>query len=218
QAYVALARRFHPDHIDPRAVDAPEASRRMQEINEAWAVLGDAARRRRLEAERPRPFRPFTTDDADESDPRLAPDVPYRPTAPESPARRAVTMAPVLLLAGSVTVGSLGVTLGYGGLVAICVVLFPLACVGLVRVPLAAAYQAGGASCLSVLTDVEFFGGSADDLRAARRGCDIPILRKDFTVDERDVVEARTMGADAVLLIVAALDDDELRRFLARAD
>lgn len=83
---------------------------------------------------------------------------------------------------------------------------------------LAAAYEAGGAACLSVLTDVEFFGGSADDLRAARRGCGLPILRKDFTVDERDVVGARTMGADAVLLIVAALDDDELRRFLARAD
>lgn len=74
----------------------------------------------------------------------------------------------------------------------------------------AAEYAAGGASCLSVLTDEEFFGGSADDLRAARSAVTIPVLRKDFTVDRRDVCDARLMGADAVLLIVAALDDAEL--------
>ncbi len=75
----------------------------------------------------------------------------------------------------------------------------------------AAAYVAGGASCLSVLTDVEHFGGSIADLQAARAAVAVPVLRKDFTVDPRDVCDARIMGADAVLLIVAALDDDELR-------
>jgi indole-3-glycerol phosphate synthase len=78
---------------------------------------------------------------------------------------------------------------------------------------LARAYQAGGAVCLSVLTDGEFFGGSPADLAAARDATDLPVLRKDFTVDERDVCDARIMGADAVLLIVAALSDEELRRF-----
>jgi indole-3-glycerol phosphate synthase len=78
---------------------------------------------------------------------------------------------------------------------------------------LAGTYQAGGASCLSVLTDVEFFGGSVADLQAARAACGLPVLRKDFTVDRRDVVDARLMGADAVLLIAAALSDDELRTF-----
>jgi indole-3-glycerol phosphate synthase len=78
-------------------------------------------------------------------------------------------------------------------------------------------YVAGGASCLSVLTDEEFFGGSVEDLRAAREASGLPVLRKDFTVTETDVVDTRLMGADAVLLIVAALNDEELARFLARA-
>jgi indole-3-glycerol phosphate synthase len=78
-------------------------------------------------------------------------------------------------------------------------------------------YEAGGASCLSVLTDEEFFGGSVLDLQAARDACGLPVLRKDFTVADVDVVDARLMGADAVLLIAAALDDDELARFGARA-
>ena len=82
---------------------------------------------------------------------------------------------------------------------------------------LAALYRDGGATCLSVLTDVEHFGGSPDDLQAARGAVDIPVLRKDFTVSEADVCDARIMGADCVLLIVAALSDDELERFTALA-
>lgn len=82
---------------------------------------------------------------------------------------------------------------------------------------LAKAYADGGATCLSVLTDAEFFGGSPSDLGEARAATELPVLRKDFTVSERDVCDARIIGADAVLLIVAALDDDELGRFLALA-
>jgi len=78
---------------------------------------------------------------------------------------------------------------------------------------LARSYAAGGASCLSVLTDEEHFGGSAADLAAARGAVDLPVLRKDFTVSANDVVDARLMGADAILLIVAALDDAELTDF-----
>lgn len=78
-------------------------------------------------------------------------------------------------------------------------------------------YEAGGASCLSVLTDADFFGGSAADLAAARAGCSLPVLRKDFTVGPLDVVDARLMGADAVLLIVAALTDAQLASLLELA-
>jgi indole-3-glycerol phosphate synthase len=84
---------------------------------------------------------------------------------------------------------------------------------GLVPARLAHAYAQGGARCLSVLTDAEFFGGSARDLAQARAATTLPALRKDFTVAEADVCDARIMGADAVLLIVAALDDGELRAF-----
>ncbi|MEX0848354.1 MAG: indole-3-glycerol phosphate synthase TrpC [Ilumatobacteraceae bacterium] len=75
---------------------------------------------------------------------------------------------------------------------------------------MAATYERGGASCLSVLTDVDFFGGSVADLQAARAACSLPVLRKDFTVSLHDVCDTRLMGADCVLLIAAALTRDEL--------
>ncbi|MEX2293159.1 MAG: indole-3-glycerol phosphate synthase TrpC [Acidimicrobiales bacterium] len=88
---------------------------------------------------------------------------------------------------------------------------------GLDPASIGSAYERGGATCLSVLTDVTFFGGSPADLAAARAAVGIPVLRKDFTVDLRDVCDARLMGADAVLLIVAALDDGELTSMHALA-
>ena len=78
---------------------------------------------------------------------------------------------------------------------------------------MSALYEQGGASCLSVLTDEHFFGGSVEDLQVARASTSLPVIRKDFTVSEFDVVDARLMGADCVLLIAAALTDKELSRF-----
>ncbi len=79
---------------------------------------------------------------------------------------------------------------------------------------LAHAYAKGGARALSVLTDVPHFAGSMNDLREARAAVSLPILRKDFTVSENDVIDCAEMGASAVLLIVAALEVEELRRFM----
>jgi indole-3-glycerol phosphate synthase len=82
---------------------------------------------------------------------------------------------------------------------------------------IAKSYQQGGASCLSVLTDIDFFQGSDEYLIAARNACDLPVIRKDFIIAPYQVYEARAMGADCILLIVAVLDNQTLNQLYSLA-
>lgn len=81
----------------------------------------------------------------------------------------------------------------------------------------ARAYAAGGAACLSVLTDRDYFQGHEDYLVAARAACDLPVIRKDFLIDPWQVEESRAIGADAILIIVSALDDGQMAEIEAAA-
>ena len=83
---------------------------------------------------------------------------------------------------------------------------------------IAASYQAGGAACMSVLTDADFFQGHEDYLQQARAACELPVIRKDFIVDPYQVYESRAIGADCILLIVACLEDQQMQQLAQLAE
>jgi hypothetical protein len=149
RAYLALARRHHPDaHSSGGPAARAAAERRMQEVNGAWAVLGDPGRRAAFDdaaddraggRRRPPPdpgFRPF--DAGPDPDPADAPDVPYRPGPPPSGGARAARLAPGLLLLAAIGVFSAAAVLGSGPLAALAVVLLVGSGVGFVVLPLLA--------------------------------------------------------------------------------
>jgi hypothetical protein len=143
RAYLRLARRHHPDYFgDATPDERAEAEWRMRVVNEAWAVLGDPQRRGALDGAEPRAFEPFTPPSADDEDPRQAPDVPYRPVPPPRGRDRAATLAPVLLFSISVVIGIVGSFMRLTALLAAAFVLFLLACVGFLLVPLMALSRA----------------------------------------------------------------------------
>lgn len=148
-AFVALARRHHPDHHvdDPPAVRA-EAERHMRTINEAWSVLSDPRRRAAYDraaglVRDPADFRPIEPDEPGEPDPRDAPDVPYRRPAPgEDRRNRRVAFAPVALFGAAVVLFGLGMVTGVPAFLALAVVSFLLSCAGMVVAPLLALSKA----------------------------------------------------------------------------
>lgn len=152
RAYLRLARRHHPDlRAAEPASERAAADDRMREINEAWAVLGDAGRRRAydlaigMRGAAPGDvagdvFVPFEVDD-EGLDPRDIPDVPYRP-GPPPPSRRLATMAPVALFAAAVLLGVVGLAIGLMPVVAVGAVVFAVSCLLMVVAPLVALLDA----------------------------------------------------------------------------
>ncbi len=142
-AYLALARRHHPDfYVHATAATRAEAEQRMRSINEAWSVLSDPVRRAAYDKEHglapdPDAFQPIEPDEPGDPDPRLEPDVPYR-TVPAAEERRTrfATLVPISLFGAAVVAVVLGLTIGVPGLLALGVVLFLLSCAGFVVLPL----------------------------------------------------------------------------------
>lgn len=142
-AFVALARRHHPDYFVTASPTArAQAERRMRAINEAWAVLSDPQRRIAYDRDRglvpdAETFQPFEPDDPWDVDPRDEPDTPYRTVAPRQERHtRIATLAPIVLFAAAVALFVFGLVLTVPALLALAVVLFMLSCAGFVLVPL----------------------------------------------------------------------------------